>query len=412
VVAAAVIFALTYVILGLQKLPRLHIGRPAGALLGAVAMVAFGVLDFEAAERAIDLDTILFLLGMMIVLAYMNLSGFFQVVERRIIGLARSPRGLLVLVIASSGVLSALFMNDTVCLMLAPVVLRVTKRLELGPVPYLIGLATAANVGSAMTLLGNPQNALIAVRSGIPLLPFAAALGPVSAAGLVFVAAVLCRLYRRELTSAALVVPPPRQPLAVQGSMLGASLLAGAGMVAALAMGIRPAAAAMSAAALVILAGATRPRRALQEVDWSLLLLFSGLFIVMRGVEEAGLARTLVAGVTGPLAHAGPLASARFAAAVTVLSQLVSNVPAVMLFVPSLELLPIEAASRSWLGLAAFSTLAGNLTILGSVANLIVFETARKEGVEVRFGEYIRAGAPITLGTLLIAWAWLAFAGG
>ncbi|MBZ5640786.1 MAG: anion transporter [Acidobacteriia bacterium] len=411
-VAAAIIFALTYLLLGLQRLPRLHIGRPAGALLGAVAMVAFGVLDFGEAKRAIDLDTILFLLGMMIVLAYMNLSGFFQVVERRIIGLARSPRGLLLWIVASSGVLSALFMNDTVCLMLAPVVLRVTKRLELRPIPYLIALATAANIGSAATLLGNPQNALIAVRSGIRLLPFAASLGPVSAAGLVACAAVLCRLYRREVTGHRLTVPPPRQPAAVQRSMLAASLVAGAGMVAALAMGVEPAAAAMSAAAVVILAGATRPRRALQEVDWSLLLLFSGLFIVMRGVEEAGLARSLVAGVGAPLARAGALATARFAAAVTLLSQLVSNVPAVMLFVPSLERVLPEAARPAWLGLAAYSTLAGNLTILGSVANLIVFETARRDGVEVRFLEYLRAGAPITLGTLAIAWAWLTFAAG
>jgi Na+/H+ antiporter NhaD/arsenite permease-like protein len=412
VVAAAVIFALTYLVLGLQRLPRLHIGRPAGALLGAVAMVAFGVLGFEEAERAIDLDTILFLLGMMIVLAYMNLSGFFQVVERRIIGLARSPRSLLLLVIASSGVLSALFMNDTVCLMLAPVVLRVTRRLELPPVPYLIGLATAANIGSAATLLGNPQNALIAVRSGIRLLPFAAALWPVSVAGLLFCAAVLTRRYKGKVTGTALAVPPPREPQVVQRSMLLASLLAGSGMVVALAMGVRPAAAAMSAAALVILAGATRPRRALQEVDWSLLLLFSGLFVVMRGVEEAGLARMIVAGIAGPLAHSGALGSARFAAAVTVLSQLVSNVPAVMLFIPSVELLLPEMARGTWLGLAAFSTLAGNLTILGSVANLIVFETARKEGIEVGFGEYLRVGAPITLGTLAIAWAWLTFLGG
>ncbi len=405
--AAAVIFALTYVVLGLQRLPKLHIGRPAGALLGAVAMVAFGVLPFEDAKRAIDLDTILFLLGMMIVLAYLNLSGFFHVLERRIIGLARSPRGLLLLVIASAGILSAFFMNDTVCLMLTPVVLRVTKRLELRPIPHLIGIAIAANIGSVATILGNPQNALIAVRSGIRLVPFAAALWPVAAAGLLLAAALLCRVYRAEVTSRPLKVPPPRSPQVVQTWMLAASLATGAGMVVALVLGCRPAAASMTAAAVVVLAGATRPRRALQEVDWSLLLLFAGLFVVMRGVEEAGLARAVVTGIAGPLARTGALASARFAAAVTVLSQLVSNVPAVMLFVPSLELLPAGAAVRLWLGLAAFSTLAGNLTLIGSVANLIVFETARKDGVEVGFLEYLRAGLPVTLGTVAIAWAWL-----
>jgi len=184
VLTAAIIFALTYVIIGIQKIPKLHLGRPAGALLGAVAMVAFRVIDFDTALRAIDLDTILFLLGMMIVLAYLELSGFFELIERRILGLARSARGLLLLVVLSSGFLSALFMNDTVCLMLTPILVRVTRRLGLPVAPYLIALATAANIGSAATILGNPQNALIAVRSGISFVAFTGRLWPVSLMGL------------------------------------------------------------------------------------------------------------------------------------------------------------------------------------------------------------------------------------
>src|SRR5262245_19870038 len=205
--AAALVFALTYLVIGLQRAPRLHIGRPAGALLGAVAMVACGVLDFEGAKAAIDLDTILFLLGMMIVLGYLELSGFFEVIERRIIGHAHSARSLLWLVIVSAGALSALFMNDTVCLMLAPVLVRVSRRLELPPAPYLIALATASNIGSSCTIIGNPQNALIAVRSGIGLLPFLGALWPVAVAGLVAAGLVLSLLYRHSLTAAPLVLP-------------------------------------------------------------------------------------------------------------------------------------------------------------------------------------------------------------
>jgi Na+/H+ antiporter NhaD/arsenite permease-like protein len=421
VTTAAVIFALTYLIIGLQRVPRLHLGRPAGALLGAVAMVACGALDFEAAERAIDLDTILFLLGMMIVLAYLEISGFFQVLERRVLGVARSARGLLWLVVLSSGLLSALFMNDTICLMLTPVIVRVTRRLDLPVVPYLIAIATASNIGSTATIIGNPQNAVIAVRSGLGLLPFASALAPVAALGLILDALLLGWVYRRRITGAPLTVPPPREPLAVQRWILAASMAAGAGMVIALALGVRPAAAAMAAAAGVVLAGATRPRQALQKVDWSLLLLFGGLFVVMRGVEHAGLAHALVAGVAGPVAE-GPAAwaLARMGAAVTILSQAVSNVPAVILFLPTLEaastpqaMATLQAASAPaagtlWLALAAFSTLAGNLTIIGSVANVIVFETARRDGVEVGFLEYLKVGAPLTLATLLVAWAFLA----
>lgn len=400
---AAAIFFLTYLVIGLQRIPRLHLGRPAGALLGAVAMVLCGVLDFESAKRAIDLDTILFLLGMMIVLAYLELSGFFEILERRIMGFARSARMLLWLVMGSAALLSALFMNDTICLLFTPVVVRVTKRLGLPPVPYLIGLATAANIGSSCTIVGNPQNAFVAVQSGIGFVPFAARLWPVALLGLVLAAAITCGLYRRQVTGAPLVMPPPRAPKPLQRWMLAASLGSGLGMIVALVLGAPPAAAAMSAAAAVVLAGAARPRTALQHVDWSLLLLFGGLFVVMRGVEEAGLAEAVVSRVVGDMARADGPTLARLGAAVTLLSQAVSNVPAVMLFAPAMAGRG-ASATHLWLGLAGFSTLAGNLTIIGSVANVIVFETARRDGVEVGFREYLRIGIPVTATTLLLAW--------
>lgn len=407
---ALIIFALTYLVIGIRWLPGLHVDRPAGALLGAVAMVAFGVIPFEDALGAIDLDTILFLLGMMIVLAHLELSGFFQLVERRVLGLARSARGLLVWTVLSAGVLSALFMNDTMCLMLTPVILRVTKRLELPAIPFLIALATASNIGSAATLLGNPQNALIGVRSGISLLPFTGRLWPISAAGLILDAALLSWIHRGRLTSSPLIMPPPRRQEPIERWMLAAGLASGLGMIVALAYGARPAAAAMTAAAFVMLASSRRPRRALQEVDWLLLLFFSGLFVVMRGVEQGGLAHQLVAGVAGPLSAGGGAVLARLGLAVTVLSQAVSNVPAVMLFVPTMQSLPAAPAHALWMALAAFSTLAGNLTIIGSAANVIVFETARREGVEVGFLDYLRAGLPLTILTLALAWVWLALA--
>jgi len=408
VAAALIIFGLTYLVIGIQRLPGLHVDRPSGALLGAVAMVGFGVLSFDAALAAIDLDTILFLLGMMIVLAHLELSGFFQVVERRVLGYARSARGLLVWMVLSSGILSAFFMNDTVCLMLAPVVLRVTRRLGLRPLPYLVALATASNVGSAASLIGNPQNALIGVRSGIGLLPFVAGLWPISAAGLLLDAALLSFIFRRDLPPGPLVVPPPREAQSVDRWMLAAGLASGAGMIAALASGARPAAAAMTAGASVMLAGSRRPRQILRQVDWMLLLFFAGLFVVMRGVEQAGIAHAFVEGIAGPLRESGGEMLLRLGASVTLLSQAVSNVPAVMIFVPAIQKVPPEAGRPLWLALAAFSTLAGNLTIIGSVANVIVFETARREGVTVGFFDYFKAGLPLTILTLALAWGWLA----
>jgi Na+/H+ antiporter NhaD/arsenite permease-like protein len=407
IVEAGAIFLATYAVLGIQAIPRIHIDRPSGALLGAVAMVAFGVLSLEQAYRAIDLDTLLFLLGMMILIAYLELSGFFEVLERWIIGLARSTRMLLALVVLSSGVLSALFMNDTICLLYAPVILRVTRRLERSPAPYLIALATSANIGSVATIIGNPQNALIGIRSRIPFLEFTARLWPVAVIGLALDFWLIARLYRGEISASPLAVPPPRNPVTIQKWMLGVSLAAGAAMLVLLCRGYHPAAAAMTLAAVVILAGSRTPRRALERVDWTLLLLFAGLFVVMRGVEVSGLTSLMFERTRFLLEQRGTVHAAGVAATVAALSNLVSNVPAVMLYVPLVE---TQAARHDlWLLLAMASTLAGNLTLIGSVANLIVLEATKHE-VEISFVEYLKVGAPLTLLTLAAGVLLLRFA--
>lgn len=392
-----VIFALTYVILGMQGIPKIHIDRPSGALLGAVGMVAFGVLTLQQAYQAIDLDTLLFLLGMMILIAYLELSGFFEVLERWVIGLARSTRALLGLVVISSGLLSALFMNDTVCLLYAPVILRVTKRLGLNPVPHLIGLVTASNIGSVATIIGNPQNALIGIRSHIPFLHFTAKLWPVAALGLALDIAIIAFIYRREIHGRPLTVPPPRKPVVIQRWLLVVSITAGGAMFVLLCLNYHPPAVAITLASIVILAGSRQPRRALQQVDWTLLFLFAGLFVVMRGVEVAGLTSMILERAQPLLVGNSLKSAAGFCAVVALVSNIVSNVPAVMLYVPIIQAQAVQ--HQLWLLLAAASTLAGNLTIIGSVANLIVLEVTKDE-VQISFMEYFKAGAPITLLTI------------
>jgi len=397
-ITAAIVFIATYAIIGIQRIPRIHIDRPSGALLGAVGMVAFGVLSLQEAYTAIDLDTLSFLLGMMILIAYLELSGFFEVLERWIIGLARSTRMLLLLVIVSAGVLSAFFMNDTICLLYTPVILRVTKRLNLNPIPYLIALATSANIGSVATIIGNPQNAMIGLRSRISFLEFADRLWPVAAVGLAIDFALIGWLYRKEVHGAPLIVPPRRQPPQLSYWLLTISLTAGVAMFVLLALDYHPPSVAMGLASLVILAGSRQPRRALQRVDWTLLFLFAGLFIVMRGVEQAGLVQLLLGRLDLDL---GPNIAAwlGFSGSVIVVSNLVSNVPAVLLYAP---LIPHHPDPQSlWLLLAMASTLAGNLTLIGSVANLIVIEAAKDEA-NVSFLEYLKVGLPVTIVTVVI----------
>jgi Na+/H+ antiporter NhaD/arsenite permease-like protein len=296
-------------------------------------------------------------------------------------------------------------MNDTICLLYAPVIARVTRRLGLNPVPYLIALATSANIGSTATIIGNPQNALIGLRSHISFVAFTARLWPIAAGGLLVDYALLAFIYRREIDGRRLEVPPPRNPARVEPWLFGVSLAAGLAMLVLLCLGFHPPAVAMGLASLVIVAGSRAPRRALQEVDWTLLFLFAGLFVVMRGVESSGLTALVFERTAFLLRSSGPASAAGLAATVAAVSNLVSNVPAVMLYVPVVE----ASGGRAdlWLLLAAASTLAGNLTLVGSVANLIVVE-AVKEEVEIPFLEYLKVGVPVTLLTLALAVAVLA----
>lgn len=404
---ALAIFVVTYAIIAIQKIPRVHISRAAGALIGAVAMALFGVLSPQEAYSAIDLDTIVFLLGMMILVAHLEIAGFFELLELWILKRAKTQHQLLALVIASSGLLSPLFMNDTICLMFTPVLVRLVQRLKLDPVPYLLGLVLAANAGSMATLIGNPQNMLVGLRSGLSFVKFLLALGPAALLSLVIIYFAILLFFRKSLAGALLERPdlPEYHELAVQRGLLSVSFGTLVLFLGLLVFGTPPQWAAISCAALLLVLASNRPQRALQHVDWTLLLLFAGLFVVMRGVEATSWLDRLVSWA-GPGVNASGIVSVLALVVLTVVvSNLVSNVPAVLLLAPIL--VRVEAGSESWLVLAMASTLAGNLTIIGSAANLIVLEIASQRGVHISFWTYLKVGLPVTIATIAISMVWL-----
>lgn len=396
-ITALVIFLLTYLFIGLRQIPRVHIDRPAGALVGAVLMVVAGVLSLDQAFAAIDLHTLLLLLGMMIITVYLRAAGFFELMADRMISLSGSPVQLLALVSVTSGVLSALFVNDTICLLYTPIILAVTSQLRLNPMPYLLALATASNIGSVMTVTGNPQNMLIGIASGIPYLSFLAALFPVALIGMLVSIAVIRFVYRGEMSQGRFDHRPVLPVYEVNRPLLAKSLAVCAGVLAAFSAGYPYSLSAAAGAVILMLIGGLRTERVLEGVDWTLLLFFSGLFVVMHGVEVSGLAGRMISLLGGGegATPVGRIAGLSFLSAV--LSNVVSNVPAVMLLKPLLESLGGERTL--WLALAMSSTLAGNFTLIGSVANLIVAQQARKQ-VEIGFLEYFRVGALITLITI------------
>jgi Na+/H+ antiporter NhaD/arsenite permease-like protein len=401
-VAAAVIFIGSYLALAIGKIPGLSIDRAGVALVGAGLMVASGALSLEEAYRAIDLDTITLLLGMMIVVANLRLSGFFAVATTWVVEHAGSPVVLLCTVTATSGLFSAFLVNDAICLVLAPLVLELTRRMKRQPLPYLLAVAMASNVGSTATITGNPQNIMIGSFSQIPYRVFAGTLAPVALIGLAITVGLLILFHREEFAGGgALAVVKPR--MRVNRVLVARALLATAAMIVLFFAGQPPAKAAIVIGALLLLTRRVKSERVYAEIDWSLLLMFSGLFIIVAGAQRTLLTPEAVDAVGRLHLEQVPVLSGVTA----VLSNLVSNVPAVLMMKPFV--VSLRDRYVAWMTVAMASTLAGNFTVLGSIANLIVVQQAASRGIEISFGDYFRVGAPLTLITLAIGtvWMWL-----
>ena len=399
-VAAAVIFAASYLGLAIGRIPGLSIDRAGVALVGACLMVASGALPLDEAYRAIDLDTITLLLGTMIVVASLRLSGFFAIATAAVMRRAGQPLILLCVVTATSGIFSAFLVNDAICLVLAPLVLDLTLRMNRNPTPYLLAVALASNVGSTATITGNPQNIMIGSFSQIPYTSFALTLGPVAAVGLVITVGLVVLFHREEFTGGGqlLTVQPP---VLVQRVLVARALLAAAVMVALFFAGQPPAKAAIIIGGLLLLTRRVKSERVYAEIDWSLLLMFAGLFIIVAGAERALLTPDVVIAAGRLHLDHVPILSAVTA----VLSNLVSNVPAVLVLKPFVA--PLAHQDTAWLTIAMASTLAGNFSMLGSIANLIVVQEAAARGVTISFWDYFRVGAPLTIITLAIGTVWM-----
>jgi Na+/H+ antiporter NhaD/arsenite permease-like protein len=355
------VFIASYIVFALGKFPGMKVDRPGAAIIGAVLMFMTGAVRVDNSLRLIHFGTIVLLFSMMLVVAYLHLAGFFDWVTELVVT-RLNPHHLLPTVIFLSGLLSAFFVNDIICLVMVPFVLKVTGRMGIKPIPYLLAVATASNIGSTATITGNPQNILIGSFSRIGYRDFFWHLGPVALVGLFLDWFVLWFLYFRGQ------IHDVRTERAVNAVRIEHAALLKAGIVAALVLagflaGFSPAMIASVGAAILLITRTRDPHLVYEEVDWGLLVFLVGLFLV-------------------------------------------SNVPAVML----LKSLVSQFANThsAWLTLAMASTLAGNLTITGSVANIIVVERAQKEA-RITFFDYFRIGLPVTLLTLLFGWLWLSW---
>ncbi len=420
---ALVIFVATFLGVALTRLPFVALERPVVAFLGAVAMVLSGALSPEAAAAAIHWDTIGLLLGMMLVIAGLQQDGYTQALARASLGRAGSPRQLLVVVVVVTGVASAFLVNDAVVLVFTPILVAHCRSRGINPVPFLLAEAMASNIGGVATITGNPQNMMVGLRSGISYPEFLLRLLPVAVlASLVLVLSVWW-LYRQELRTSPPyqggdkegVVPAPQQGTTppnfpfVRGGMaptpvklhirpsLPILALVLLGFLLTRWTGVGVPLVALAGAGLVLAVGGHLPRDLFANVDWVLLLFFASLFVVIGGLVQAGWLAPVIDAV--PVRQ--DLTGVVFIHGVSlVLSQLISNVPYTALMLPVLQ---PQGSELLWLSLASAATLAGNLTLIGAVANLIVAEQAKRDGVVITFGQFFRLGLPVTALSLLVS---------
>jgi Na+/H+ antiporter NhaD/arsenite permease-like protein len=403
-VASLIVFAVSYALISARQLKFLRLNRPAASVVGAVLMVVATDLTLDEAFLVVNWHTITLLLGMMVIVAYLRMARFFDLAAYYLLHAATDARAMVWLIVFASGLLSALFVNDTICLLLTPIVLLVTVRSRVNPVPFLIAIATGSNVGGVVTMTGNPQNMLVGTQLA-RLHPewtfarFTLYMLPVGVVSMAIAAAVICRVYRRDLEGRALAGETLAFP------RVNARLIRKCMVVLVLALGgfllfPRELPLVAVAAAAVLLCWSRRdPHKVFARVDWTLLLFFVALFVIIGGVDRSGIIVEIHA-LVAPHLRGGPAREVgAFSAVSLVLSQLLSNVPYV--FVAGSWVESFERPAVGWLTLAMASTFAGNLTIFGSVANMIVVELAKKEA-PIGFWEYCRAGIPITVLTLAV----------
>ncbi|HEY3451512.1 MAG TPA: anion transporter [Myxococcales bacterium] len=397
--AVLVIFGLVYLGMVLGEIPPLALDRTGVALLGAIAMVMVGALPFAHVWDAVDMPTLYLLFALMVLSAQFRLAGFYSNLVRKMVSLDVAAPALLALVLLAAGGLSAVLTNDVVCLAVTPMLVEGCARRKLDPVPFLLGLACASNVGSAATLIGNPQNILIGQSLHLSFGRFLVDAGVPSVLGLGAIWLVIVGQYRgrweKEMPLPTVEAPAFNRWQSFKGLTIAAALI-----VLFLFFHELPRdGVALVCAGILLMSRRMASREMLGQVDWQLLVLFVGLFIVNRAFAHAGAMDAALVAMRG--VGVDPSQPGWLFGLSVVLSNLVSNVPATMLLLPS--------ATHPLAGpiLALSSTLAGNLFIVGSIANIIVVTSARPLGVQIGFKTHAKTGVPVTLVTLALAAGWL-----
>lgn len=393
-----IIFIITYIGIIFTRLPKVNIDRPSAAFTGAVAMIVFGVISFEDAIKSIDFNTITLLLGMMIIVSTLKIEGFFSLIASKTISYSHSRNKLLIIIVFITGIASAFLVNDAVVLLFTPIIISICRKTNLNPIPYLIAEILSSNIGSTMTITGNPQNMLIGISSNISYVDFLIKLLPISLIGMIIIVFVVKLFYRKHFQDKSTLefITDYQYDFNKMRISVLIFLLVILGFFFGKILSLSIPIIALIGASLILLFGKAKPSSVIKDVDWVLLLFFACLFILVSSIQSLGLLDRFInielnenlSGIVG--LHSLSL----------VMSQILSNVPYTVLMTPLMEVVNNE---NLWLALASSATLAGNATIIGAMANLIVIESSEKENVKISFWEFFKIGILTTIITLLLS---------
>lgn len=391
------IFLIIYVFISIQRFPFIKIDRPAGVFTGVTLLILLGVITLEEGYSYIDFNVITFLLGMMIMVSYLQKSGFFSLAASITVKNCHNPKTLLIGTIISSAILSALFVNDTVCLLITPIIISAVQMLKINPMPYLSAVAISSNIGSGLTVTGNPQNMYIGIKTGISFIDFSIIASIPVLLSLVATYFVIKVIYSKDLKYFS-SIPQFKTFDEIDKKLMIKSLLSLFVTMILFISGVSYPFAALIGATLIILLAGIRPANVFKNIDWPILLFFAGLFITMGAFEKMGYISSLIDKSSEFMENGSLYSLSIFSSIALLISNAVSNVPAVILMLPV-----VENSINDALLLSLISTFAGNLTLVGSVANLIVAERAESCKINYSFVEHLKTGVPITIISCIIS---------
>jgi Na+/H+ antiporter NhaD/arsenite permease-like protein len=412
------IFISIYGAIALRNILRMNIPIWAIMMGGAVASVTLNVISPENAYKAINMDVIIFLFSMFVIVTASEVSGILDYFTNWLLTHSHKPEDVIFLILFGIGIISAFLMNDTLALMGTPIMLQLSKKMNIDPKPLLITLAFAVTIGSSMTPVGNPQNLLIALVSNVPapLITFAYYLVIPALMNLSLTYLVLKLWYKKELTKArAHFSEIIRSEMALRRSLIKdtklaklvviVSILTIGGIIASnlaemfgyYTLGISW---VSLIGATVLLIITPKRRELIKSLDWSILILFASMFILMQAVYNNGIL-DIFAKLLPPLERS-PAGLFNIIFISVILSQLVSNVPMVSLYLPLMKNIYKPDDVKAWAALAGGSTLAGNLTLLGAASNLIIVEEAENKGYTLEFLEFLKIGIIITIINVIV----------